>query len=140
MQFIKRDTFLSVGGFNEQLILGEDVDLILRISERSKNINLFHIPIPVYYYRDSPDGRCNSRWEELKYQMERVYLESSKRQNLSFCVYKYIGAFALEENIFRYIKDDGYFSHNSLYDIYLPIDENNKIMPRSYVRMQIDPQ
>jgi len=135
MQFMKRKTFFSVGGFDEQLMTGEDVDLLLRILEISKNVNFFHIPIPVYYYRDNPNGICNSRWGELKQQMETIYLESSKRQSLSFREYKYIGAFGLYENIFRRIEDKHYWSHNSLYDIYLPVDERNRIIPKPYIKM-----
>ncbi|MBU0577910.1 glycosyltransferase family 2 protein [Patescibacteria group bacterium] len=134
MQFIRKEIFLSIGGFDEQRILGEDVDLILRISEKSRNVNFFHIPIPVYYYRDNIDGRCNIKWEELKYQMERVYLESSRRQNFPFREYRYIGEFGLYKKIFRHIKDNDHFSDNSLYDIYLPIDESNQIIHRPYIK------
>ena len=98
MQFIKKETFLSVGGFDEHLIYGEDVDLILRISEKSRNVNLFHMPITVYCYRDNPYGRSNTRWRELKYQMERIYLKCSKRQNLPFYEYRFMGTFCINEN------------------------------------------
>jgi len=135
MQFIKKETFLSVGGFDEQKIYGEDVDLILRISEKSRNVNFFHMPISVYYYRDNPYGRCNARWEELKHQMERVYLESAKRQNLFFHEYRYIGTFRINENIFRNLKENKNFSHKSLYDIYLPINKSSRIMQRPYIKM-----
>ena len=135
MQFIKKETFLSVGGFDEHLIYGEDVDLILRISEKSRNVNLFHMPIPVYCYRDNPYGRSNTRWEELKYQMERVYLKSSKRQNLSFDEYRFRGTFCINENIFENLKENDNFNHKSLYDIYLPINNSNQIMHRPYIKM-----
>lgn len=135
MQFIKRKTFLSMGGFDERLMLGEDLDLILRISEISRKVNFFHIPIPVYYYRNNPNGTCNSRWEELKHKMEVLYLESSKRQNLSLRRFRFTGVFGLYENIFHHIEDKYYFSHKSPYDIYLPIDEGDCIMCRSYIEM-----
>ena len=135
MQFIKKETFLSVGGFDEHLIYGEDVDLILRISEKSRNVNLFHMPISVYCYRDNPYGRCNTRWEELKNRMERVYLKSSKRQNLSFDEYRFMGTFCINENIFENLKGNDNFNHKSLYDIYLPINNSNQIIHRPYIKM-----
>lgn len=135
MQFIKKETFLSVGGFDEHLIYGEDVDLILRISEKSRNVNLFHMPIPVYCYRDNPYGRSNTRWRELKYQMERIYLKCSKRQNLPFYEYRFMGTFCINENIFENLKGNDNFNHKSLYDIYLPINNSNQIIHRPYIKM-----
>ncbi len=134
MQFIRKETFLSVGGFDEKKIFGEDVDLILRISEKSKKTNFFHLPISTYYYRDNPSGRCNIEWEELKNQMESIYLESSKRQNFSFYKYRYFGEFGLYKNIFRHMNDKEYFYNKSLYDIYLPINENNQTISRPYIK------
>lgn len=134
MQFIRKKTFLSVGGFNEQLIFGEDVDLILKISEKSRNVNFYYLQVPVYYYRDNPNGRCNIEWEKLKIQMEKVYLDSSQRQGFSFPEYEYIGEFVLFDDFLQYIKNNGSIAAKSLYDIYLPIDENNRIMTRPYIK------
>jgi len=133
MQFVRKETFLSVGGFDEQQILGEDVDLILRLSENSRDVNYFYLPVPVYYYRNNPNGRCNIAWGELRNQMERIYLESSVRQGFSFREYKYIGEFVLSEKHFQYMKGNESFNIKSLYDIYLPVDENNHAITRPYI-------
>ncbi len=133
LQFIKKESFSSVGGFNEQKILGEDVDLVLRISEMSKNVNFFHIPIPVYCYRNNPNGRSNVEWRKLKDQMERIYLESSRRQYFPIHGYKYIGEFSLSNGVFQHpICCDN--TNNPLYDIYLPLDETNRVILPLYVK------
>jgi glycosyltransferase involved in cell wall biosynthesis len=134
MQFLKRDTFLSLGGFNERLMVGEDVDLVLRLSEISRDINFFHIPIPAYYYRDNPNGICGTRWEELKRAMEAIYLKSAQRQNLPVSEFRFVGAFRLCENMFQYVSYDQK-GDVSLYDVYLNVAENGQIVPRPYIDM-----
>lgn len=134
MQIIRRKSFLSIGGFNEKQIYGEDVDLILRVSELSKRVNFYHIPLPVYYYRDNPNGRCNTIWEDLMHQMENVYLESSKRQNFSFREFKYSGPYILNKTNFCKLKSEQYLSKKPAYDIYQPFGMNNHLVRRSYIR------
>lgn len=129
MQLIKRDAFLSIGGFNEKLSIGEDVDLLLRLSEASKKVNFHHLPIPVYYYRDNPTGICNSRWDELKKSMESIYTSSSKRQGYLFNEFRYHGTFSLSNNMLVQKTNDGV----SLYDVYLPLDSGNQIQKRDYI-------
>jgi glycosyltransferase involved in cell wall biosynthesis len=59
---MRRDTVLQVGGFREPFKIGEDFDLLLRLSEVGKMANL---PQILYYYRQHLSSVCaglGPRW------------------------------------------------------------------------------
>lgn len=52
-QVFRASTFRKIGGFRQAFNPGEEVDLHLRVSEVSNNVNIAHIPQILYIYRDN---------------------------------------------------------------------------------------
>jgi glycosyltransferase involved in cell wall biosynthesis len=53
---VRRSALEAVGGFSEQMKLGEDFDLMLRIAMSGLRFQLAPTPEPLFFYRDTPDS------------------------------------------------------------------------------------
>ncbi len=65
LQLYRRDALIGVGGYNNFRI-GEDLNLLLRLSHLGPEINFLHIPEPLYLYRSNPKGLTSNGDETIK--------------------------------------------------------------------------
>jgi glycosyltransferase involved in cell wall biosynthesis len=72
LQLYRRDALIGVGGYNDYRI-GEDLNLLLRLSHLSPEINFLHIPKPLYLYRSNPNGITSKRDETIRSDEEMLF-------------------------------------------------------------------
>ena len=92
-QVIKRATFLRVGGFRTDLGYGDEVDMHLRLSELSPEVNFALVPESLYYYRDNPSSIVRNQYlyTQLIAKIESIIVESAQRRGLDIVSAKRLG-------------------------------------------------
>ncbi len=64
-QILRRSDFLNINGFKSDII-GEDVELLLRLAAEYPKRIFFHLPFNAYIYRRNPNGIVSTRYNELR--------------------------------------------------------------------------
>jgi len=106
-QVIRRATFLSLGGFRTDLGYGDEVDMHLRLSELSPEVNFALVPETLYYYRDNPYSivRNQHLYTRLIANIESIIVEAAQRRGFDVVRAKRIGR-ALPTHAAHYVLFD----------------------------------
>lgn len=64
-QLFRKSDFIEIGRF-DQVNIGEDVELLLRMSTRCPSKVFYHLPYSAYIYRLNPAGIVSTRYQELR--------------------------------------------------------------------------
>ncbi len=100
---VKKDVFLNVGGFDENLHDGEDIDLCLRI--REQGMKVIYTPEPIlYHYQDVSFGEGNN------YSHNSFVLPSKWAERIKF-------------DLDRFLQEDGFSPHKKDNAIYISMDK-----------------
>jgi hypothetical protein len=76
--------FEKYGGYQEDLKVGEDQEILIRFAHSIKKEEVSFINRLGYLYRNNPDGVCATRWDEVKNGYLSTMLTLMKMQNKSF--------------------------------------------------------
>jgi glycosyltransferase involved in cell wall biosynthesis len=133
-QWVLRESFESISGFDETRPMGEDVDLILRLSELSRSVNFTHIPASVYYYRHNPLGICQTSSDSLFRSLEEVYTAAAQRCGHEVSSYRFHGSHPLRGASLVECEPDDIGVHEAQFDVYVPVLRSGSIVSRSYLR------
>ena len=79
-----KKSFLELGGFNEEYLTGQDLDLWIRYVLSYEIV--FHPEITMRYHKGISDSLSKNKYEEIRLQLFTSYLEEEK-QNLYFRKY-----------------------------------------------------
>ncbi len=79
--FFRTLTFKKMGGYDEELSFGEDLDLILRMLEITKPKEIYFCQNVGYYYRYHREGICQIHWEEVKQNYEKTFLRAINKRS-----------------------------------------------------------
>lgn len=80
----RRNLLLNIGGYNFNLKMGEDQDILLRACEEIKIQNVFFINEVGYHYRDNPKGICTIHWPIVEKNYCQTMLAASNRRGANF--------------------------------------------------------
>jgi hypothetical protein len=72
---------------------GDEVDMHLRLSELSPEVNFTLVPKTLYYYRDNPHSIVNQPelYRRLIANIERIIVEAARRRGFNITAAKRIG-------------------------------------------------
>lgn len=122
-QLIRVDAFAAVGGFTEN-ILGEDVDLLLKIIRLDEEPNIMYVPSAPYYYRLNKEGICENRWDELRVSMENIFQRHANSWANEKLMFRYAGNYisTFTDKLMLSKQEKLTSLSTCLLDVYLPID------------------
>lgn len=72
LKTLRREIIEAIGGYMNHKI-GEDFNLLLRLSHLSPETNFSHIPESLYLYRSNPDSLTSKKDETIKYVEEMLF-------------------------------------------------------------------
>lgn len=80
----RRWVFEQIGGYNSEMKVGEDQDVLLRACELLKAKGIFFIDEFGYRYRQNPSGICATRWEEVELNYTATMVAGARRRGAQF--------------------------------------------------------
>lgn len=80
----KKSLLLDIGGYNPDLRMGEDQDILLRACEEINIQNVFFINKTGYHYRDNPKGVCSNYWPTVERNYCQTMVAASNRRGAKF--------------------------------------------------------
>ncbi|KCZ71252.1 glycosyl transferase [Candidatus Methanoperedens nitroreducens] len=92
---IRNELLKRIGGYREDLRIGEDQDILLRATESLRTNQVLFIPKLGYEYRNNPKGVCATQWNEVRKNYELTMLEAANRRGGEFVSCRYSGAKAI---------------------------------------------
>lgn len=93
VQGYRRTAFQEVGGYDESMEVGEDVDLLLKIHGLSDSVNFSHIPFVLYYRRHVPDSLSRLRQTKMQDITEQLFLKRARELGIEVSSVDYLGRF-----------------------------------------------
>lgn len=75
---------LEIGGYREQLRVGEDQDILLRACEVAGKDSVLFIDELGYRYRENPHGVCATNWPEVERNYAWTMTEAARRRGARF--------------------------------------------------------
>ncbi len=83
-QAFRRSALVSIGGFREDLGIGEEVDAQLKVEELRAAVNFVHIPTVLYEYRDYPASMSHGPgyYNRLVHSVEEALRAATRRRGL----------------------------------------------------------
>lgn len=92
---VRSELLKRIGGYREDLRIGEDQDILLRAIESLKRNQVLFISKLGYEYRNNPKGVCATQWNEVRKNYELTMLEAANRRGGKFVSCRYSGAKAI---------------------------------------------
>lgn len=122
-QLVRADVFATVGGFTEN-ILGEDVDLLLKIIRLDEEPNIMYVPFAPYLYRLNKEGICENLWDELCASMENTFQRHANSWANEKLMFRYAGNYisTFTDKLMLSKQEKLSSLSTCLFDVYLPID------------------
>lgn len=80
----RRHLIDSIGGYNADLEVGEDQDILLRACEAIDIGGVFFCDKIGYHYRDNPHGVCATRWNEVERNYGLTMVAAARRRGAKF--------------------------------------------------------
>lgn len=126
----RREAYIALGGHNEKIQLGDDHELVCRFYVEYGCKGFYHIDECLYLYRVH-DNTCNSRNEEVQFQVADNYIKYSEKMYMKWADDAYLMCLDLGA---RFNKQDGYFSVDLQdADIIMDLEQHWSVLPDSSV-------
>lgn len=108
----RAETFTKIGGYDERLQVGEDIDFLTRVHGRSAENTFVHVPRVLYYRRHDEGSLSRRRGDEMVENTEAILLRAARTFDLD-------------------VTDVRYFARLQPYGVshYLLVDEEGAIVP-----------
>lgn len=105
----RTEVVAEVEGYKDDLVVGEDQDILLRVCEAIAVEQVEFIRHVGYRYRDNIDGVCRQRWAEVEDNYTQTMLAGARRRGASFDSCRFAGSRSVDEaEIDEYMyRDDG---------------------------------
>lgn len=86
----KKSLLEKIGGYRNDLKLGEDQDILLRACEAIEKKNVYFLEDIGYYYRNNQDGVCMKYWPFIEKKYCITMAEASRRRGSKFIDCKFL--------------------------------------------------
>jgi glycosyltransferase involved in cell wall biosynthesis len=80
----RRTTIEAIGGYNDNLRVGEDQDILLRVCESLAFSDIIFIDHVGYRYRENQFGVCKTRWNEVERNYADTMVAAARRRGADF--------------------------------------------------------
>lgn len=88
---MRADTFAALGGYDEDVEVGEDVDFLVRAHGLDDGNNFVHVPRVLYFRRHSETSLSRSRQDELRENTEAAMLRAARERGLDVADARHFG-------------------------------------------------
>ena len=92
----RRQVINNIGGYNDDFIVGEDQDILLRACEAIDVESVFFCDEVGYHYRDNPQGVCATRWDEVEENYGMTMVAAARRRGAMFTKCRMLGTISLD--------------------------------------------
>ena len=86
----RAETFAKIGGYDERLQVGEDIDFLTRIHGRSAENTFVHVPRVLYYRRHDEESLSRRRGDEMVENTEAILLRAARSFGLDVTDVRYV--------------------------------------------------
>ncbi|MBC8489624.1 MAG: glycosyltransferase [Bacteroidetes bacterium] len=98
----RRELFFSIGGYSNELSVGEDQDILLRAVESTYPEQVIFIPKVGYEYRWNPNGVCETLWSDVLKNYTKTMLDAATRRSAEFIECRYGGTKEIDGAVVDY--------------------------------------
>ncbi len=85
----RAETFAKIGGYDERLQVGEDIDFLTRVHGRSAENTFVHVPRVLYYRRHDEGSLSQRRGDEMVENTEAILLRAGRTLELDVTDVRY---------------------------------------------------
>lgn len=107
---VLKEVALKARLYDQRMIVGEDLDLLLRVLESLRTDEVGYVEHPCYHYRFNTLGICETQWNAVKKNYEDSLLRAMRRRGGKFATCKFSGSWSIdntETDSYSYSRLDG---------------------------------
>lgn len=123
----RRSVINSVGGFDDNLVVGEDQDILLRSLESIPIDSVSFVDSVGYRYRENPLGVCATRWSEVEHNYATTMVQAANRRGAAFLACRLLAPRQIEGALvdeYQYFDGDAWNSWGDLSNEPVAADSN----------------